>query len=324
MQIRCEVIRGNRVESEHNVEAVVVNSDGVPVFQTNHPDFETYVRSSAKPFQAYPLVASGAAEHFHLSQQELAICCASHNSEPVHVETVRALHKRTGLTEEMLRCGVHTPLDSETAEDLWKSNTPITQYHNNCSGKHTGMLLACKHQNFPMDDYIEPGHPLQAQIRQHLQEVIEREPIHIGIDGCSVPTFYMSLRELATAFLHLADQSDPNLNTLYDVMTGEPYLVAGRNRFDTEIMQALPGTVISKVGAEGVRALGIRVDGDSYGLALKVRDGSKRASGAAVLNIFQHLGWFPEQIQSTLADKVMPVINNHAGLEVGHIAIQIQ
>lgn len=321
MRIVANVIRGGEVESVHEVEAVVVDSDNEPVFRTAHPDLMTYARSSVKPFQAYPLVSSGAARAFDLTPKELAICCASHNSEPVHLETVSALQQRTGIEEEMLECGTHIPLDEDTAEEVLRANKTLTPNYNNCSGKHTGMLLACKHLGYPLKGYVDEDHPLQVQIREYLESLIDRQPIYAGIDGCSLPTFYLSLRELALLFRQLAAGEDEHLNILYDAMTSEPYLVAGRKRFDTRVMEAMGVAVVSKVGAEGVRALGIRKNDEAYGLALKVLDGNKRASSPAVFKIFEHLGWQVDREQ--LKDYIEPDIVNRAGLKVGKISTKV-
>ncbi|MBS1270946.1 MAG: hypothetical protein MAGBODY4_00075 [Candidatus Marinimicrobia bacterium] len=323
MRVLGKVIRGGRVESIHRIEAIVVNRDQEFLFETEQPEYQTYIRSSAKPFQVYPLVESGAADAYDLTPAELALCCASHNGEEIHVNTVRNIHKRTGVHREQLLCGIHNPMDTETAESLLKSNETITEYHNNCSGKHTGMLLACKHQGFPTDDYIDPAHPLQRQIREYLESIIGRQGVEVGIDGCSVPTFYMSLKELAIGFQRLAGEVDPYLDTIYYAMTSEPYMVAGKNRFDTDFMQAVNGSVVSKVGAEGVRGLGIRRNGDTYGLALKVLDGSKRVSAAAALHIMEMLGWFNPADYPDLESYYAPEITNHRGVHVGRVAIEI-
>ncbi|MCF7804130.1 MAG: asparaginase [Candidatus Marinimicrobia bacterium] len=323
MQLVANVIRGDRVESIHRAEAVVVDSAGNTIFATGNPDLQTYVRSSAKPFQAYPLVESGAAESFHLTPKELALCCASHNSEPEHLKTVRNVQERTGISEEMLLCGTHKPLDEETANDVLRNGLELTPNYNNCSGKHTGMLLACKHLSLSLENYGDPKHPLQVRIREYLENILERSPIHMGIDGCSVPTFFLTIREVASAFRRLASADDPLLATIYNAMTQEPYMVAGRNRFDTAIMEAAPGSIISKVGAEGVRALGIRRGDEIYGMALKILDGNKRASAPVALKIFEHLGWLDALSQKGLGEYISPKIANRAGLRVGQITVRI-
>jgi L-asparaginase II len=279
----------------------------------------TFMRSAVKPFQAYPLVHSGAADHFGLSEKELAICCASHNSENVHIETVNALLTRTGLSESDLHCGSHKPIDEETADTYLKNRINLNQLHNNCSGKHTGMLLTCRYLEYPLENYIDQDHPLQKDITRYISTQIHRNNIYTGIDGCSVPTFYLSLTELATLFQRLAEKQDETLTRIREAMTSEPYMVAGQNRFDTKIMEYGTGTIVAKVGAEGLRGVGFELNGEAYGLALKVVDGAKRASASAALEILRRFQVLNPLGEETLMPYYRPVIKNHRGIEVGHI-----
>jgi len=323
MRIETRVIRGDRVESVHTGEAVVLDNNRQTVFASERPEYAFYARSSLKPFQVYPLVASGAARGYGLSVKELAVCCASHNGETMHVGTVSDLQGRTGIREEMLRCGVHAPMDKDAAEALFRSDLELSQNYNNCSGKHTGMLLLAKHLGVSFEGYIEADHPVQQRIFNYISSLVGRKDIHLGIDGCSVPTYYLTLRELAGLFLELISSNDPSLQQIREAMMREPYLVAGRERFDTDIMKACRGRVVSKTGAEGVRGIGIRSDGESYGLALKVADGGKRASATMALGILGYLGlWNPDE--NPVLDKYQrPILRNHRGIEVGFLETEI-
>ena len=323
MKIIARVLRGGEIESVHHVEAVVVGKDGDVILQTENPELMTFMRSAVKPFQAYPLVHSGAADHFGVSEKELAICCASHNSENIHVKTVNGILTRTGLSESNLQCGSHKPIDEETADSLLRQNVNLNQLHNNCSGKHTGMLLACRHLEYPLDNYIDQDHPLQKDIIRYISAWINRNDIYTGIDGCSVPTFFLSLTELATLFQKLAEKKDSSLARIFNAMTSEPYMVAGQNRFDTVLMEYGTGTIVAKVGAEGLRGVGFKLNGENHGLALKVTDGAKRASASVALEIMRRL-----QVLNPLGDKKFmpyyrPVIRNHRGVEVGHIEAEL-
>ena len=323
MRVTTDVFRGGKLESTHTIEAVVVDDAGHQLFRTHHPEYQTYVRSSAKPFQAYPLIHSGAAREYHLTLQEIAVCCASHNGESIHIDTVRDIQQRAGLSENDLMCGSHLPYDETSANALIRQHADPTPIYNNCSGKHTGMLLASLHQGFPLENYVDRNHPLQQQIVNFLEKTLNRHKIHTGIDGCSVPTFYLSLTELARLFQLLASGEEENLAVIYDAMTSEPYLVAGHNRFDTDFMQAMKGAAVSKVGAEGVRGIGIRVDGKSYGLALKVLDGAKRASASAALEILKITNLLSVEISRVFDSTAVESIFNHAGLRVGEIRTTI-
>lgn len=322
MKLVARIMRGDRVESVHRAEAVIVDDTGV-LFQTAEPEYRTYTRSTVKPFQAYPLVESGAAAAAGITRKELAVICASHNGEPVHVETVQHLQARTGLTEEQLLCGAHKPMDEQAAEELLRNRAPVRPIHNNCSGKHTGMLLAARHQGLPLADYVNPDHPLQRQITALIGDLIGRRDIHLGIDGCSAPTFYLTIREIAVLFQNLADNTNKTLSTIFEAMAGEPYLVAGRSRFDTALMQVMDGAAVSKVGAAGVRGLALRRDGKAYGIGLKVRDGSMEVSPPLLLALLEHLGWTAPGAHQELQPFYRPDIRNYRGLVVGRIEAEV-
>lgn len=323
MQLVTYVYRGNLLESVHRAEAIVIGPKKVPVFQTENPDTMMFARSSVKPFQAYPMVKSGAVEAYKLSRKEIAICCASHNSEEVHLDVVRQLQQRIGIQEAELACGGHPPIDPETADTLTRANVKFTSNYNNCSGKHTGMLLTSKFLNYPRDGYTDPEHPLQQEISKGLSHFLGRDEIKIGIDGCSAPNFYLSVRELAFLFQQLTAPADPVLAQIYNAMTSEPYMVAGRNRFDTVIMELMKGLAISKTGAEGVRGFGMQINDKAYGVALKVLDGAKRASATMLLTLLEYLGWVSMDKYPELNEYYRPTITNHAGLAVGHIESEI-
>jgi len=322
MKLVARMMRGGRVESVHRAEAVVVDAEGV-VFRTEVPDYETYARSTVKPFQAYPLVDSGAAEAAGITRKELAVICASHNGEPVHIETVQQLQARTGISGEQLLCGAHKPMDEAAAEALFRKGVPVRPIHNNCSGKHTGMLLAARHQGLPLTDYVNPNHPLQRQITALIADIIGRRDIHLGIDGCSAPTFYLTVREIAVLFQNLSDKTNKTLSTIFRAMAGEPYLVAGRGRFDTALMQVLDGAAVSKVGAAGVRGLALRRDGKACGIGLKVRDGSMEVSPPLLLALLEHLGWLVPGDYPALEPFYRPDLRNYRGLTVGRIEAEV-
>jgi len=323
MRIVTRVYRANVLESIHTGEAAVVDGTGKLLFHTDQPDGHIFARSTLKPFQALPLLSSGAADSYHLTNEELAVICGSHNGEPVHVQTVRNLLKRTGLSEEQLLCGTHKPLDETAADTALAGGVKFTPVYNNCSGKHTGMLLAAKQQRIPLENYVQAEHPLQQQIKHLVSELTGRSDFHTGIDGCSLPTYYLTLREIAMLFQKLGEPGDTHFAWIFNAMNGCPYLVAGQRRFDTAIMEACPGTIVSKIGAEGVRGLTVRYGNASYGIAVKAHDGAWRATAPMMLTILESLGWITADVLSALSDHHRPVRKNHRGLKVGHIAAEI-
>lgn len=274
------VRRGGLVESVHRGRICVCDTDGRVLEALGDADGYVYVRSSAKPFQALPLVLSGAAEAFGLTNEELAIACGSHNAEARHLEAVRSLLGKAGLTEDDLQNGAHPPMYAPEAERLARNGEHPREIHGNCSGKHAGMLAVCAHEGWETATYRSPEHPLQQWILGLISEVcgVERDAVIVGGDGCGAPAFAMPLKGLATGFARLAtgdglsnDLAGAALR-LRDAMTRYPFLIAGTERLDTELMEATD--LVTKMGAEGVIGVGSL---DGWGMALKISDGAVRA-----------------------------------------------
>ena len=247
-----------------------------------------YARSSVKPFQAMPLVLSGAADALGLTDEELAVACASHNAEVPHLDAVRSILEKAHLSEEDLQNGAHPPLYAPAADDLARSGEEPKAIHGNCSGKHAGMLAVCAHMGWKTVSYREQGHPLQLWILEIVTRVcgLERDEIVLGGDGCGVPAFGMPLKNLATGFARLAtgenlpDDLAGAAERIRGVMREHPYMVAGTDRFDTAVMR---GTgLVCKSGAEAVYGAG---SPEGWGLALKISDGGSRAVRPAALAV---------------------------------------
>jgi L-asparaginase II len=245
-----------------------------------------YARSSAKPFQAMPLVLSGAADALGLTDEELAVACASHNAEEPHLAAVRSILEKAHLSETDLQNGAHPPIYAPAAAELARSGEEPKTIHGNCSGKHAGMLAVCVHEGWETESYRDPDHPLQLWILEVVARVcgLERDDILLGGDGCGVPAFGMPLANLATGFARLA--TGENLpedlagaaERIRGVMQKHPYMVAGTERFDTAVMSGTD--LVSKGGAEAVFAAG---SPDGWGLVLKISDGASRALRPAAL-----------------------------------------
>jgi L-asparaginase II len=311
--VLVELTRGDRVESRHRGSIAVGSVSGHLVASTGDPDAFIYLRSSAKPFQLAPFVASGRfdAYDFPSPVEALAIMAASHAGEDRHARTVQALLRAGGLTREVLACGTHPPYDRETAQRLVRDAEPPSTLRHNCSGKHAGMALHAKAAGWPVETYWQPDHPIQRAALEtvsSLTDVPEHE-IAQGTDGCGVVTFGLPLRGLALAYARLADPSeipDEALRHAFvrirDAMMAHPELVAGeRGMFDTALMRAATGRLVSKGGAEGVQAVGVLppdpralpdAGEESVGLALKIEDGdgARRARAVASLSALAQLG----------------------------------
>lgn len=321
--ILIEVTRGDLVESRHLGSAVAVDAQGRAAAAWGDPDLVVYGRSAIKPLQALPLVESGAAERFGLGDAELALACGSHGGEPAHVSLGEAWLDRLGLSPAALECGAHPPLHEPSAQALLRAGQAPGAVHNNCSGKHTGMLTHAVHLGEPTRGYIAPDHPVQQRVRAALEAMtgLNLSVAVRGIDGCGLPQYGLPLRALARAMANLADPSGlpaerrAAVLRLRAAMIAQPFHLAGTGRFCTDMIQATAGRTLVKSGAEGVYVGILPTQG--LGVALKIHDGAARARPVALGAILRHLGALDEAAWATLALHVAPTLRNHAGTPVG-------
>jgi L-asparaginase II len=331
LPVIVEVTRGSITESRHCGAIVAVDSDGVVVAGLGDLDLFTSTRSTIKPFQAIPFVTTGAADHFGVSDRELALACASHEGESFHVERVAGMLARAGLDETALRCGAHPPYNAEAARRLEEEGLPCNQLHNNCSGKHTGMLLTAVYRGLELDEYYKPEHPIQRDIKSVLMSLVGLDSdIPMAIDGCSAPTYGIPLRALALAFARFANPEGSNLDPLVAAacariarsMIAHPEMVGGTKRFDSDLLRASRGKLVCKIGAEAVYGVGV-LPSERYprglGVAVKIEDGSFRGIGPAVVETLAQLGVLSEAEVSELAVYHRPAIDNRRGLIVGDV-----
>ena len=319
-ELAAYVVRSDRVESLHVGYGAVVDSQGTLLQSYGEPHYKTYVRSSAKPFQALAVIRSGALEKFDFTLEELAVMCASHSGEPQHVTVVSRILEKLDLPPEALQCGAHPPLHKESAEALLAAGEQPQAIHNNCSGKHAGMLAVARSLNAPVERYLELDSPVQQLIYEILQEYTGETEIHRGIDGCSAPVFYLPLSRMARAYALLGAQAREETRLIFEAMSTYPQLVAGTGRFDTVLMVSLKGKLVGKGGAEGFFGAAWQdPDGQGRGLALKVLDGAHRAVGVMALTALQDVGVLPAELSPELASFRQPLLKNHAGKEVGTI-----
>jgi L-asparaginase II len=273
------VRRGALVESVHRGRLAVCDPEGNVLEAMGDPEAYIYARSSAKPFQALPLVLSGAAEAFGLTDEELAVACASHNAEEPHLAAVRSILEKAGLTEDDLQSGAHLPLYEPEADKLIRSGEDPRPIHGNCSGKHAGMLAVCVHEGYETATYRDPGHPLQRRILGLIAEIcgLREDEVLVAGDNCGVPAFALPLRSFATGLARVAtrnalpDELALAALRIGDAMREHPFMVAGTGRFDTDLMRSTD--LLVKGGAEAVLAVGSR---DGWGMVLKISDGALR------------------------------------------------
>jgi L-asparaginase II len=287
-----ELTRGEVVESIHYGAIAISDNCGRLAAWYGSPDAVTYLRSSAKPFQALPFMESGGQEAFQLSPAEVALMCASHSGTDEHVATVRSIQDKTGVSENELLCGTHPAFHGPTAESMRQRGERPTPNRHNCSGKHTGMLAYTRLNNVkteagqPELEYINTSHPLQKNIVQAFADMCELpiEQVEVGIDGCSAPNFAVPLRNAALAFAKLADPSglSPSraeaCRKITYAMIHHPDMVGGPDSFDTHVMEVMEGRVVCKGGAEGYLAMSLMPGAlgsgsPALGITLKVSDG---------------------------------------------------
>ncbi len=319
------VRRGARVESVHNVAACVADVDGDVVLKAGTIETPVFLRSSAKPFIAAASVRAGVLERFGFGERELAVMCASHNGEPAHVELVASMLERIGASVDDLACGVQTPSYEPAAAALAARGEAPTQLHNNCSGKHAGILALAKVIGAPFEGYLDAAHPAERLIIAMCERVSDDafEGEKLAVDGCGIPVYATTLRKAAVSFARLAtlrgldDEDATALARVASAMTNEPWYVAGTGRFDTDLMRATGGRIVSKAGAEGFHCDALLDAG--LGLALKVVDGSRRAAPPATLATLEALRVLEPTARAALRQHAVIPVKNVAGRVVGEV-----
>ncbi len=333
-----EVTRGSITESRHRGHVIAVDADGQVVARLGVPEMLTYLRSSAKPFQSLPLVASGAASRFRFTEKEIAIACGSHNGETIHTETVAGMLRKIGMDESALKCGVHEPFSAEAAAGLRERGEKPNVLHNNCSGKHTGMLALALHLGAPTDTYDEPGNPVQLMIGRTIEQFsgVPLEDIAVGVDGCGAPVFGVTVCAMALMYARLVvppgnwpNETREAAGRIVSAMTSHPEMIGGRaERLDTVLMRATSGGLVSKVGAEGVYTAGVLPSSKwprGLGLALKIEDGEdRRARPTVVIETLRQLGILDEAALDELAPYASFTIRNHRGDKVGEVRAKFE
>jgi L-asparaginase II len=320
------------LESLHYGAIAVVNANGELVASYGDAQASSFLRSSAKPFQALPFVLAGGVEHYGLTQEELAFICASHSGTDEHAQLFAALRAKIGIEADQLQCGVHPPFHKATADRMQAAGAPFTVARHNCSGKHLGMLAYAKMRGWDIATYVDPAHPMQREIFALFAELagLSVDALAIGIDGCSAPNWAAPLYNVALAYARLMDptglprEQATACSQVREAMIAYPFAVAGPERFDTDLMSAVDRRVLSKGGAEGFQGIGIRAgaqDGSpALGIALKISDGDARAWAcqSVALETLRQLGALSaDELTQLRSHGSQRSISNWSGLEVG-------
>ena len=329
-----EVKRGSITESRHRGHIVVVEPDGTIVASLGDPQNVTFLRSAAKPFQALLLLLTSAAERFGFTDREIALACGSHNGEPIHTELAASMLRKIGVGPEALKCGAHEPYGVEAALELRSRGEQPNALHNNCSGKHAGMLAVAIHLGASIEDYDSPENPVQKVIADTLSKFadVAVTDMAVGVDGCGAPIFGITMAAMALAYARLVSPppsfdktTRSGCERILRVMSAHPELIGGTSdRLDTELMRAAPERLISKVGAEGVYTAGIRPCEEwpkGLGLAIKIEDGDdKRARPTVVIESLRQLDALRDESLEAVSKYAFFPVRNRRGDVVGEIS----
>jgi L-asparaginase II len=322
--ILVNTLRGEVIENRHRGAIAVCDPNGRLVHAWGDVDALVYPRSSIKSLQALPLVESGAAEHFQLSSAELALACSSHGAEPLHTETIHSWLTRLELGDDDLECGPHAPSNDNAATELILNHVAPGRIHNNCSGKHTGMLTTARFLEEETHGYIEREHPAQQRWMDALGEMADLDMHRLpwSRDGCGIPVIAMPLRAIATAFARIAVPDDLSaargsaIDRITAAIAANPFLVAGTGRLCTEIMELTGRRVIVKSGADGVYTAALM--DKKLGVTLKIDDGTSEAAQVAILAVLTKLDSMHAAELEALAQRCRMPITNTRGVLTGY------
>ncbi len=291
--LEVQLLREGIVESVHEVQAVVCDDRGRSLMVAGDPETGTFIRSALKPFQALAVTTTGALDSFNLSDRDLAIICSSHRGTVDQARQCFNVLWQSDVDPCYLQCPI--PEGKRSALE------------HNCSGKHAGMLAVCKHRGWSLNDYLRRKHPLQQLIVQQVAELLQMPGAELiaAQDDCGAPTYFMPLYQMATLYARLTSGNNLDMERIVRAMTHHPALVAGDGYFDTELMRLSGGQVVSKSGAEGIQCVGRIREG--LGLAIKVKDGAKRAKCAATIQVLKRLGWITPATAESLSDQFMTI-----------------
>ncbi len=309
--------RGSLSESIFRGTVAVVNNQGEILFEVGNPKEKvTFIRSAAKPIQALPVVASGAVDHFGIDESEFAIFCASHQGEEIHTKTVLSILQKIGLSESSLLCGTHPPNNRAAADELVRRGIKPSAVHNNCSGKHSGMLTLAQYQGHSLEDYYAINHPVQQQMLQAMADVIgvKKDKIILANDGCGVPVYGLSVYDMARAWAafsnpeYLPPQYQEAAKRIAHAMYSYPMLISGTGGFCTALLEAGKGQWVNKGGAQAVYCIGIR--DKNIGIALKIESGHSQAAAVTAIEVMKRMNLLTAEQEAALEKFHKPKILN--------------
>ncbi len=308
--------RGNSIETLHHGWICVLDKEKKIIYQKGNIFNHTFLRSIAKPIQAIPIIDN----NLDVSTKELAIISGSHSGSGKHIDVLKNFAKKYKLDLTELKCGIHPPLDEVEKTKLIKKNLLPNPLHNNCSGKHLGMLAVCKTKNWDIKSYTSLNHPLQKLILKKISDLSETKKNITAIDGCSAPTFSIPIINAAKIFSNFTSQENNKYEKIVSAMQKYPFFVGGNNQIDTEIIKCSKEKLIAKVGAEGI----IMAAYNGNSAVVKIADGSPRIRAAVLLHLLKKLKWLDHHNISenpVLASVLKGDIKNHSGKLVGKMSV---
>jgi L-asparaginase II len=320
-----EVLRNDQTESIHRGDMVIADGHGNILYKFGDAHFSPFLRSASKPFQGIVFLEAGILEKYDLCMKEIAIMISSHSGEQEHINVLKGIMDKTGITEDMLECGESEPVNKEAAKSLCKLGQPVTKLHNNCSGKHLAFILAAMMKGLPVKGYTDLNHPLQNEIKRVISELsgTDIRRIICGIDGCGLPVYGIPLANMAVAYANLCNSEfmegkyAKSQDYIMSAMTMFPEMVGGAGRLDTELMRLFGDRLVGKFGAEGMYCIGL--SGRFAGIALKIEDGNSRAVGPVIVETLLQIDIIDKNEAEKLRTFWKPDILNTRGEKVGEI-----
>lgn len=328
--ILVEVYRGGLLESFHRGVVCVVNQQNEIIFSLGDTEQLCYPRSAMKLLQVIPLIVNGGVEKFNFTLEEIAVMCGSHNAESEHLRVVNTILQKIGLSSDHLNCGPQYPSSKKDANELIKADIKPHHIHNNCSGKHAGMLATCILMNWPTEDYINPNHPLQKAIREICSLMYEypEQKMITALDGCSAPIFSVPVKNQAIAYKnlvsnnHLPDAVKAACEVVVKAVSAYPFMVAGSKRYCTDMMQVTAPQIIGKTGAEGIFCMTFTEQ--KLGVCIKIDDGKMLPQYNVAQALINASGLFNEDELAPLQHHLQAPITNFNKLTTGEIKVSEQ